>query len=206
MRLNGLKNKWYFCFIVWLISFLTVPVIYAESDPFYIGLSVGPMFEKLDESQAAEHFVRNVSLDYDNTYGFQLRAGIIFNEYFTAEGMFEYVFPFEDDASLRTVKIDVVHLALQARIRYPQPGPIQPYGLLGLGLMNTQMKSEIRTGNSSENIKLTDWGLSTKIGAGVDIYITPDIFSNFETSWTLGMGNVDHIEYPAFIVGINYRY
>ncbi|KPA18404.1 secreted protein containing Outer membrane protein, OmpA-like, transmembrane region domain protein [Candidatus Magnetomorum sp. HK-1] len=207
MRREGLQKTWYVCLMIWMFSFLIVPVIYAdESDPFYIGFSIGPIFDQLDESKASEHFVRPISLDYDNTFGFQLRAGIIFNEYFTAEGLFEYVFPFEDDASLRTVKVDVLHLALQAKIRYPQPGPLQPYGLWGLGLINTQMKSEIRTDDSSESIKQTDWGLSTKFGAGVDIYITPDIFSNIETSWTLGLGNVNHVEYPAFIVGINYRF
>ncbi len=189
-----------------VFSIITAPSVYAESNPFYVGFSIGPIISQLDESQAEDHFLRPVSLDYGSTFGFQLRAGMILNEYLTGETVFEYVFPFKDDTHLRTVKVDVLHLAVQGRFRYPQPGPVQPYGLFGIGLMNTQMKADIHAEEDSKSIKENDWGFSTKLGAGADVYITPDIFSNLELSWTLGLGNVNHVKYPAFLVGLNYRF
>ena len=189
-----------------IICLLVISTVQAESDPFYIGISIGPAFNQLDESQAEDYYVKPVSLDYDSAVDFQLKAGIFFNEYLSGELLFEYAFSFEDEKQLRTVKVDALLLSVQGKYRFPQPGPIQPYGLFGLGLMNTQMKAEIRSEENSESIKETDWGFSTKFGGGTDIYVTPDIFTSLELSWTMGLGNVNHIKYPAFLVGINYRF
>jgi len=196
------KTVFFYCTILML---LVLPGIHAEeTDSRYLGISLGSMFDQIDDKKSADHFYRPVSLNFDNTFGFQIRGGYVMNNYISAEAMLEYVFPFETDSSTEKVEIDVIHLALQSKIRYPQQGPIQPYGLIGLGIMNTQMNAEISFDGS--NIQETEWGFSTKIGAGVDIYITHNIFSNLELSWTKGMGNVDHVQYPAFIVGGNYQF
>ncbi|ETR72235.1 MAG: hypothetical protein OMM_01865 [Candidatus Magnetoglobus multicellularis str. Araruama] len=200
--MKDLYNKIiYFCTIVILLN---CSLALAENDPYYVGLSIGPAFEQLDETKASNHFMRSTSLDFDNAFGFQLRAGYIKNKYLAGEAIFEYIFPFEADNTNETVQYDVLHIAVQSKISYQQPGPIHPYALIGLGLINSQMKSEIQFDHSS--IQETDWGFSTKIGAGIDIYITPNIFSNFELTWTKGLGNVDHIQYPALILGGYYRF
>ena len=187
-----------------IFSLTTSSLVIAENDPYYIGLSIGPAFEQLDETKASKHFKRSTALDFDNTFGFQLRAGYIKNNYITGEAIIEYIFPFESDSSKENVEFDVFHVAVQSKLAYQQPGPIHPYVLIGLGLINSQMNADIKFDNSS--IRETEWGISTKLGAGVDIYITPIIFSHIEMTWTKGMGNVDHIQYPAFILGGNYRF
>ena len=179
-------------------------MVIAENDPYYIGLSIGPAFEQLDETKATKHFKRSTSLDFDNAFGFQLRAGYIKNKYLTGEAIFEYIFPFEADSAKENVEIDVLHVAVQSKLTYQQSGPIHPYALFGLGLINSQMKAEIKFDHSS--IQETEMGFSAKLGAGLDMYITPNIFSHFELTWTKGLGNVDHIQYPAFILGGNFRF
>jgi opacity protein-like surface antigen len=189
---------------LFILFSLTTTTSFAENDPYYIGLSIGPVFEQLDETLAKNYFKRSTTLDFDNAFGFQLRAGYIKNEYLTGEAVLEYVFPFESNRQYENVELDVLHFAIQSKIMYPQPGSLHPYALLGMGLMNSNMKATINFDNS--NIEETEWGLSTKLGAGVDIYITPNVFSHVEMAWTKGMGNVDHIQYPAFIFGGNYRF
>jgi len=187
-----------------LFSLCTSSLVIAENDPYYVGLSIGPAFEQLDADKASNHFKRSTSLGFDNSFGFQLRAGYIKNKFLTGEAIIEYFFPFESDSSNENVEIDVLHLAFQSKLSYQQPGPMSPYFLIGMGVINSQMKSEIKYNNNS--IKETEWGVSTKLGAGVDIYITPNIFSHMELTWTKGLGRVDHLEYPALVVGGNYRF
>jgi opacity protein-like surface antigen len=187
-----------------IFSIFTISFVKAENDPFYVGLSIGPAFEQIDETKASNQFKRSTALNFDNAFGFQLRAGYVKNKYLTGEAIIEYIFPFEADNARESAEFDVFHVAVQSKIMYPQPGPICPYALIGLGIMNSQMKADIKYNNTG--IQETEWGVSAKLGAGVDIYITPNIFSHIELDWTKGLGNVDHIEYPAFILGGNYRF
>jgi opacity protein-like surface antigen len=206
MKHQAMKQTCQFWIIALMIALIVPSTVYAENNPFYIGVSIGPVINQLDETEAENQFVRPVSLDYGNTTEFQLKTGLFFNEYLSGEFIFEYLFPFKDETNLRTVKVDALMLSIQGKYRFPQPGPIQPYGLFGLGMMNTQMKAEIRSEEKSQSIKESDWGISTKLGGGANIYITPDIFTNLELCWTLGLGKVSHINYPAFLVGLNYRF
>jgi opacity protein-like surface antigen len=198
---NSYKKIVSLCFV---FSLLTFTQVNAENDPYYFGLSIGPAFEQLDETKASEHFNRTTSLNFDNSFGFQLRAGYVKNKYLTGEAILEYIFPFDADNARESVEFDVLHIAIQSKLTIQQSGPVLPYALIGLGLMNAQMKSKINFDNSS--IQENEWGLSTKLGAGIDIYITPNIFSHLELNWTKGLGNVDHIQYPAFMLGGNYRF
>jgi opacity protein-like surface antigen len=187
-----------------IFSLTTSTLVIAENEPYYIGFAIGTAFEQLDEEKASNHFLRPTSLDFDNTYEFQLRAGFIMNKFITGEAICEYLFPFEADSAKENVEIDVLHLAVQSKLTFQQSGPLHPYALIGLGLINSQMEAQIKFDNRS--IQETEWGVSTKLGAGVDIYITPVIFSTIELSWTKGLGNVDHIQYPSFILGGNFRF
>jgi opacity protein-like surface antigen len=187
-----------------VLSLLICTLVNAENEPYYLGLSIGPAFGQLDEAKASEHFRRSTSLDFDNAFGFQLRAGYVKNHYLTGEAILEYIFPFEADSSRENVECDVLHIAVQSKLTLQQSGPVHPYALIGLGLINSQTKANIKFDNSS--IQETETGLSAKLGAGVDIYITPTIFTHLELNWTKGLGNVDHIQYPAFMLGGNYRF
>jgi len=198
---NLSKKQYYLSLVLILLSFSLVK---AENDPYYVGLSIGQAFEQLDETKALNHFRRFTSIDFDNAFGFQLRAGYIKNDFFTGEVLFEYIFPFESDSANENVEIDVLHFDIQSKLTYQQPGPMVPYFLIGMGIINSQMKSEIKYDKSI--IHENEWGFSTKLGAGFDIYITPNIFSHIELSWTSGLGNVDHIRYPALVFGGNYRF
>jgi len=187
-----------------LFSLIASTLVSAENDPYYIGISMGPAFEQLDETEASQHMVRSSALDFDNSFCFQLRAGYIKNSYLTGEASIEYLFPFEAESEREIVEFDVLHLAFQSKLTYQKTGPIHPYALIGLGLINSQMKVKLKWNNTS--IKDSEWGLSAKLGAGVDIYITPNIFSHIELNLTKGLGNVDYIQYPAFVLGGNYRF
>jgi len=175
---------------------------FAEQNPFYLGFSIFHSMEKLDEKNSQEKFTNPVDISFDDSNGFQLRAGVIFNELLSAEARLESISSYEDVRQDRYSKVDAINFGLNCKAKYYMPLPVQPYGLLGLGLLNSREDTNLYFDSSS----LTDWGMSVKMGIGMDIFITPTFSTGLETTYTMGTGNVDHIKYINLSFGFDYRF
>ena len=175
---------------------------HAEKNPFYFGFTLMHSLENLDSANTEKKYEVPVDIDFDNSFGFQFRAGLIFNEFFSAEAMFEYIFPFEDDGENQSSEIDVINIGINGKAKYQTPSAFQPYFLVGLGLVNSKEETKYKAFSTSQ----TNWGFSTKLGIGLDIFITPKLFTGLGLSHTFGIGNVDYVKYTNLSLGINYRF
>ncbi|ETR73695.1 MAG: hypothetical protein OMM_00763 [Candidatus Magnetoglobus multicellularis str. Araruama] len=176
-----------------------------EKTSFYIGASLSNTWSQLDEAHTKQFFYNNVGVDFDDSFGFKLRGGLILNEYFTAEGMLEYVTPFESDVSnIRgnyKTKIDVFTVGANAKCTLPLKENLVPYALFGMGLFNSYEKI---TGPYFK--KKTDWGIGSRLAIGADIIHEHNYSVGMELEHVLGFGNVDHIQYTNISIGAAYRF
>ena len=173
-----------------------------EEAEFYIGISTLYAFESFDEENTQDKFMGNVSVDFDNTWGLQIKGGYIINEYFSGEGRVEYLIPAESELGYDYESdLEVFNASLNGKVTIPIKEYFIPYGLLGFGIVNSYEKI---TGPQSN--KKSDWGIGSRIGFGADIPIHQNVAIGFEVSYLLGFGNVDHVRYGTIGIGALYRF
>ena len=182
------------------------PQLFAqEKTSFYIGASLLNTWSQLDDAHTKQFFYNNVGVDYDDSFGFKLRGGLIMNEYFSAEGIIEYVAPFESDISgiIRPykTKIDVLTAGANAKCTLPVKEYFVPYVLFGMGLFNSYEKI-----TGTQYTKKTDWGIGSRIGIGADVIYQHNYSVGMEIEQVIGFGNVDHIQYTNISIGAAYRF
>ena len=182
------------------------PHVYAqEKTSFYIGASLSNTWSQLDEAHTNQYFYNNVGVEFDDSIGFKLRGGLILNEYFSAEGIFEYVAPFESDISGTRgdykTKVDVLTVGANAKCTLPAKEYFVPYVLFGMGLFNSYEKI-----SGLKYYKKTDWGIGSRIAVGTDIIYQHHYSMGVELEHVIGFGNVDHIEYTNISIGAAYRF
>ena len=190
-------------FILWVIAGTIVQTAHAqEKSRFYIGFNTLYAIESLDDQKTRDKFIGNVSVDFDNTFGLQGRVGYIANEYFSAEGMIEYFVPTNSELGYGYESdIDAINFSLNAKGTLPLKEYLVPYALFGLGIMNSY---EDISGPHSKT--KSDWGISSRIGLGVDLPIRPNLSLGGEMAYVFGFGNVDHIRFVNVTIGIAYRF
>jgi len=173
-----------------------------EKTSFYVGASAIYTFNQLDESHTEDMFIGDVTVDYDDSFGFKLRGGLILNEYFTAEGQIEYVLPFEAEMEKGfKTKIDAFYIGGNAKCTLPIKEYFVPYVLYGLGIMNSYEKI-----SGPEYRKKTDWGIGSRLAIGTDLIYQHNYSVGIEIEHVLGFGNVDHIQYSNFSITAAYRF
>lgn len=167
-------------------------------DPFaregvYIGLRGLYALENFDRGAAIE----SVDLDIgaDDAGGFGLRGGYRMHPNFAAEVLFQYYggFAVADRASGDNDHFNGWSLTGNFK-GYPLIGRIQPYGLAGFGtLVFTEKRGE-------------DLDFVTRLGGGVDVYISDAVVVDLEIAYVLPAGSLDDYQFATFGAGIQYRY
>jgi len=144
-------------------------------------------------------------LDFESTgsYGIDSRFGYRIHPMFAAEGQFQSYRRFElttrqDGQDVGRTEIDGLSFSANGKF-YPFVGTfkpsIQPYGLGGMGLLNL---------NADPGTSATDFML--RVGGGVDVYATPNLVLNFETSWVLPTGDLADFRIAPLAFGVQYRF
>ena len=178
------------------LSLCALPVLaqddYDEEDDFgRPGLYVGAM-----GTYAFENFYvsdRGYFSDpdgYDNSFGFNVRAGYRAQDHFAAEFQYEYVNGFDRaETSIRT------HV-FTANAKVPlTTGRFQPFLGYGLGLMSASQ------GGASE------LNFAMRASGGIDIYINNNWMVQLESSYVFPIGDVRGLDYvTAGFLGIAYRF
>ena len=127
---------------------------------------------------------------YDNSFGFNVRAGYRAQDHFAAEFEYEYVNGFDrTDTSIRT------HV-FTANAKLPfTTGRFQPFLGYGLGFMSAS-----QAGASDLNFAMRAYG-------GIDIYIDNNWMVQLESSYVFPIGNVRGLDYvTAGFLGVAYRF
>jgi opacity protein-like surface antigen len=142
-------------------------------------------------------FVTDASWGLDSRFGYRL------SRMFAAEGQFQYYGNFGLVTKLNgqdVLQTDLSGVSFSANGKvYPFVGAfkptIQPYGLGGVGFLHM---------NSSLDESATEF--MGRVGGGVDVYATPNLVLNFETSWVLPTGDLADFRIAPLAFGVQYRF
>ena len=84
---------------------------------------------------------------------------------------------------------------------YPLTGRLQPFGAIGLGLMNAEVSSDAIFGGSEDETEF-----AMRFGAGFDFYFTRNFLGSLDFSYVLPTGDLDEVDYIRFGWGFGYRF
>ena len=142
-----------------LACLIMVRTAQAEDKARYYGAVHGLyVLEDIGDSHAEDKFTIPEDVDFDDSWGFQARVGFIYNEYFSLEGMYEYIATFESKDEDLGVDLDVMNFMLNAKLTSPNYDLFVPYVIVGMGVMNAYEEIHF-SGDSSDE---SDWGFSSR--------------------------------------------
>jgi len=194
-------------------AFLAVPLVLAcllvagsaqarQKTGYYGALYGLYAVENLDDGQTKDKFSGPIDVSFDNSWGFQARVGYIYNEYFSLEGMYEYVAPFEANKGELDDKLDVMNYTVNGKFTCPAYDAFVPYVIVGMGAMNAYEDIDFMGDNSKES----DWGFGARVGLGFDYYFQREWSAGFEGAYVFGTGDVDHVRYMTLGLGVAYHF
>jgi opacity protein-like surface antigen len=128
----------------------------------------------------------------DNGFGYDLKGGYRFNEYFALELRFEHLPDMND--------VEIWQLDVSGKF-YPFHGMVQPYLLTGVGLHNVE---DDRAGVGTGGLGVDGMGVGLRFGIGVDFYITRNWAIYVEGDYLLPTGG--RSDYDAIPVGLGVLY
>lgn len=193
-----------------ILLLLSCPALGEEKEPdfarkgAYVGLgfvySVND-FGLDDFDKQFENQVTRVQEDVSQSVGFDVRGGYRFHQHLAAEAQVQYYDDFEIDPTLRQTdpatgeqvktglpNADVQQVVATANLKgYPMTGRVQPYVLVGLGALWSNV-SNLAVGTDASDIRLVDekdTSFTVRVGVGVDVYATTHIVFNVEAAKVL---------------------
>jgi len=137
--------------------------------------------------------------------GLGARVGYRFHPHLAAEVQFQWfanaaVQFIDEDETVTAIKLET--LTFTGNVKgYLLAGRIQPFLLVGVGLMSFDAKDELGRG-----IRTSGEGFAARFGAGVDFYVTPNIVAFAEGDYVLPTGKLDGLDHVVWFVGLQYRF
>ncbi len=156
---------------------------------------------------AIEAFDNTGPLKFKSAPGFNFRLGYRFHPHIAVEVMGERVDAFDLDLAGSGIsgsgeaEINTWAGTLNGKF-FALTGRVQPYGLLGIGVMQAELKA---TGPGG-SVELDETDLAFRYGAGIDSYITEHWVFNLEASYVQPTEDVDNLNYYSLGGGIQYRF
>jgi opacity protein-like surface antigen len=123
----------------------------------------------------------------DDGFAIGLTVGYRFHPYIAAEGQFEYA-KFDDEFLGDEFDIYLITFTTNAKV-FVLTGRIQPYGLVGVGLLHR----EVDTGP----INSDDAGFISRFGGGIDFWATEFASVGFATTYVLTTNSVEDTDYVS---------
>lgn len=223
-----MKKLLVFAVLVTVLCFSTASYgMGAAGESFhYIGLGGSYAFEAFDDDDL-EDSMQPVDVDFDNTWGVNLKYGYHFTDYFSLEGNFDYLANFETDESGMfgpfvldgEGELDIWTLMLSGKVS--KPGNVSPFLVVGAGYMKARLDAKVSVPVLDESYSDHDYDAHgcAKIGAGVDYFPTNNVSVGIEWSYVFGlshfkfnMGGISSddaeikIRHSAFTLGVAYHF
>lgn len=187
---------------VCLCLLLAAGNVMARDEGFYAGVSGLYALESIDTDQTEEKFSIPTAIDFDDSWGVQIRAGLVFNKLISVEAVVENIVPFESDLDEGEAKIYVTNFSINGKISVPSFDTFVPYVIGGVGYLHSF--EDISYGD--ETSKTRDWGMSARGGFGIDYFLKESLALNFESAYTTGFGDVDHVKYTTVSLGVSFYF
>ena len=147
-----------------------------------------------------------ISQQTENSMGLSTRLGYRFTPNIAFEGQFEWIDGF-DIVKDPGHRLEVWSLTGNAKGSI-LTGRIQPFGVLGLGVVRTRF---VDAGNGLpspfeplSNVDKASFAM--RFGAGVEFYITRSIVVAFDASYVLTMGSAQDLDYLSIGFGTQWRF
>ena len=104
----------------------------------------------------------------------------------------------------RSLDVDIDTLVITGNLKpYFMTGQIQPFALLGAGMMWEEFGVEYNGSNDDEHSK----GFAMRFGGGVDYYATDNVVLTLKASYVLTFGPVSDRDYfSGGLLGLTYRF
>lgn len=196
------KKKIGIFLIAVLISLVFSSEIMAQDKLYYMGGYLSYSMESIDSDAVSNEFLQPVSVDFGSSFGIQARGGMELKEYLFVEGMLEYLSPFEDSSDNKTAEVSVINLGVNCKGILTFWKRIEPYATAGLGIMYATKDISFQDQSSSD----TNLGMDARLGAGLDIKLSPELFLGFETAYVMGVGGPSYVKYINISLGACYRF
>ncbi len=168
-----------------------------------VGLAGGVYTEVKDDlekaSLAALGYV--IPVDVEVPPGLDARVGYRFHPRLAGEVQLQW-FPKADIefADIKALKLETLTLTANAK-GYLLTGRVQPFLLVGAGLMHFEVKDRLGLGLST---KAEDF--AARFGGGVDFYLNRNLVFAFDTSYVLPTDDLDGLDHVSFSLGLQYRF
>lgn len=130
----------------------------------------------------------------DDSWGYDVKGGYRFNEYFAIEANWQHMVGFDDGD-----RGDVELWMIGANAKFfPLQGIFQPYALAGMGWSSVDdSRAESHTDST---------GMGFLFGGGLDVYVTRNWAFYFQASYLLQTGGRDEYDAVPLTFGVLYRF
>lgn len=170
-----------------LLSACAVTSTEYSRNGFYAGASIIGAVSNFDEVQ-----MQPIE-DTEVTPGWGARAGFRFLDRFAIEGAYEGGEEFEFDSA--GVDVEMQSLTLQGKF-YLTTGAVQLYGMVGVGYLDPE----------SDTLNVDDSEPLGRLGAGLEMYLTPSLPIFIEVDYTKPTGDLEELEYAVAQAGVLVRF
>jgi opacity protein-like surface antigen len=141
-------------------------------------------------------------VDVDDPLGLNARAGYRFHPHFAGELEFEWLSEADVEVSPVGTPFTLESFAFSANGKgYLLPGRFQPFALIGLGLLHTELGDEVGVGFEDDATEF-----AARFGAGFDFYLTRNFLASLDFAYVLPTDDLDDLDYIRFGWGFGYRF
>lgn len=178
---------------------------FARDGALYIGIGGSYAIDDF-ETEEFEERRQPIDVDIDGTWGANLKLGYHVNEFFAVEALFDYVPGFETAESTTTAdaatmniiskdgELDVMTFMVAGKFSWPGRA-IEPYGVIGVGVMHADWDRKLSTGGGSASdsvsVSSAKTGGCSKVGVGVDFFLTDHFSLGAEGATVFTLGNLE---------------
>jgi outer membrane protein W len=177
----------------------------------YAGVALAYAVNTFESDVEGRLVPKSDNLSVKNSFGLKGRVGYRCHRYASAEVQVEWLDGFDgtvfrDGAGkVKTGDIEPIVVTVNARGYVPLWNDrVQPFGLLGAGLVNFRTVERDKADDSHKRER--DTAPALRAGGGIDVYATPNVVVTFEADYLHGLGSANDLHYVSIGVGLQYRY
>ena len=147
-------------------------------------------------------------LNFGDGWGFNVRGGYRFNEYFAIEGIYEYINEFQTDVGRRQgfdVSIWTNAFTVGPKLILPL-GRFQPFLGGGVGFVNANLDIEERFERADLSFEDDNTQFAGRFGGGIDFFVTEHISLFADAAFTMATNDLDDLYYFSTGWGAKYNF
>lgn len=158
--------------------------------------------EHINEFDTDAKFTPAADVSFDNGWGVQGRVGRWFDDRVAFEAMVEYTRFKADNLPGLDDKFELFNGMGLARIAFLKQPAFTPYFISGLGVMDVYEDISLNGATSSTR----HYGMSSRLGLGVDFNVMDNFGINLEGAYTGGIGGIKRVKFFSLGLGAVYHF